>query len=107
MRTLRWLLSMVVIAGGAQSAWSQGRTEYFNVESPQVKPITVARIQNHDYLLVCNTPDNSLEIWDTDETLSVDLRFKKRVRTGLEPVSVRFNPTNSRAYTANFLGDSI
>src|SRR5262245_8734845 len=89
---------------------AQGRTDYFNVESPQVKPITVARLGGHDYILACNTPDNSLEIWDTDETLSN--RFKGRVRVGLEPVSVRYrpdalDPTTGRAYTADFLGDSI
>lgn len=88
-------------------ARAQGRTDYFNVESPQVKPLAVARLAGHDYLLVCNTPDNSLEIWDTDESLPVASRFKGRVPVGLEPVSVAFNPTFSRAYTANFLGDSV
>lgn len=90
------------------SAAAQGRTDYFNVESPQVKPITVARIGGHDYLLICNTPDNSLEIWDTDETIvPASSRFVTRVPVGLEPVSVAFNATLGRAYTANFLGDSI
>ncbi|MFQ5748374.1 MAG: hypothetical protein ACE5H3_02825 [Planctomycetota bacterium] len=86
---------------------AQGRTDYMNVESPQVKPITVARVGGHDYLLACNTPDNSVEIWDTDETLPQAQRFIKRVPVGLEPVTVRFNPVTSRFYTANFLGDSV
>lgn len=89
------------------TAAAQGRTDYFNVESPQVKPITVARLDGHDYLLICNTPDNSLEIWDTNESLSAAARFKGRVGVGLEPVSVAWDPTLKRAYTANFLGDSI
>jgi DNA-binding beta-propeller fold protein YncE len=82
---------------------AQGRTDYFNVESPQVKPITVARVGGHDWLLVCNTPDNSVEIWDTTEPVSLE----HRVRVGLEPVSVKFNPANNRVYTADFLGDSV
>lgn len=88
-------------------AAAQGRTDYFNVESPQVKPITVARLGGHDYLLICNTPDNSLEVWDTNESLSASARFKGRIGVGLEPVSVAWDPTLGRAYTANFLGDSI
>ena len=72
-----------------------------------MKPITVARVGGHDWLLVCNTPDNSIEIWDTDESLPIAARFKKRVRVGLEPVSVKFNPVTGRAYTADFLSDSV
>ena len=87
--------------------YSQGRTDYMNIEAPQCKPITVARLVNHDYLLVCNTPDNSVEIWDTDESLSPAGRFLARVPVGLEPVTVKYNPTNSCFYTANFLGDSV
>jgi len=103
-RALAALLSPV---GLAALAAAQGRTDYFNVESPQVKPITVARVGGHDWLLVCNTPDNSVEIWDTDESLPLAARFKKRVRVGLEPVSVKYNPATGRAYTADFLSDSV
>lgn len=103
-RVIAVLLSCL---GSATLAVAQGRTDYFNVESPQVKPITVARIGGHDWLLVCNTPDNSVEIWDTDESLSIAARFKKRVRVGLEPVTVKYNPVTRLAYTADFLGDSV
>ncbi|ANM31077.1 hypothetical protein ABI59_18100 [Acidobacteria bacterium Mor1] len=87
--------------------FAQGRGDYYNVESPQVHPIEVARIGGHDYILAVNTPDNSLEIWDTDETIPVSSRLVSRVRTGLEPVSVTWVPEMDRAYVANFLGDSI
>jgi hypothetical protein len=98
------LLLLLVVA---PSATGQGLTDYFNVESPQVHPIEVFTVGGHDYIAVCNTPDNSVEIWDTDETLPVGSRFVARVRTGLEPVSVRWHAGLSRLYTANFLGDSL
>ncbi len=97
-----------LLAGVSRPAVGQGRTDYFNVESPQVHPIEIARIGGHDYLLVCNTPDNSVEIWDTDETIvPAANRFITRVPVGLEPVSVRWVGSRSRFYVANFLGDSI
>ncbi|MEQ8763861.1 MAG: hypothetical protein RL885_08040, partial [Planctomycetota bacterium] len=91
----------------SQPAAAQGRTDYLNVETPQVRPITVARLQGHDYLLVCNTPDNSLEVYDTDETLPAQSRFLARIPVGLEPNSVLYDPSRSRFWVSNFLGDSI
>jgi len=93
---------------GAGSLQAQGRGDYFNVESPQVHPVEVARVNGHDYLLAVNTPDNSVEIWNTDESILPPAnRFLARVRVGLEPVSVRWVPEMERFYVANFLGDSI
>lgn len=116
-RSPRWPLPgripfiLTLVLGGLLLATSplaaQGRSDYFNVESPQVHPIEVARVNGHDYVLAVNTPDNSVEIWDTDETLSPANRFLTRVRVGLEPVSVRWVPEMERFYVANFLGDSI
>nr|HRC87145.1 hypothetical protein [Thermoanaerobaculia bacterium] len=82
---------------------AQGRSDYFNVESPPVHPIEVFRLGNHDFFAAANTRDGSVEIWDTRE--NVANRRLARVRVGLEPVSVRFDPVLSRLYTANFLGD--
>lgn len=93
---------LVTLLGAGGTLVAQGTGDYFNVESPQVKPIAVARVAGHDYLLVCNTPDNSVEIYDTHTN-----GFVTRVRTGPEPVSVEFNPVTQRLYTANFLGDSV
>lgn len=105
---MRWSLSSLGFALlFPASVWSQGRTDYFNVESPQVKPITVARIAGYDYLLVCNTPDNALEIWNTDENAPPDERLLASVPVGLEPVSVRYSEELGSCYTANFLGDSV
>jgi hypothetical protein len=86
---------------------AQGRTDYFNVESPQVHPIEVARVGGHDYLLVCNTPDNRVEIYDTDDSLPLAQRLLARVQVGVEPVTVRYFERVGRFYTANFLGDTI
>jgi hypothetical protein len=83
----------------------QGRTDYLNFESPPVHPIEVFRLGGHDFIAACNTRDGSVEIFDTDEG-APDRRLA-RVRVGLEPVTVRFNPANEKLYTANFVGDSI
>ncbi|HEX5052682.1 MAG TPA: hypothetical protein VFZ65_12975 [Planctomycetota bacterium] len=87
---------------------AQGRTDYLNVETPQVKPIAVARIDGHDYILACNTPDNSVEIWDTDETIVPESsRFLLRIPVGLEPGSVIFSAVTNCFYTTDFLSDSV
>ncbi|HMQ24198.1 MAG TPA: hypothetical protein PKE00_17040, partial [Planctomycetota bacterium] len=83
-------------------ATAQGRSSYLNFETPQVKPITVARIGGRDWLLCCNTPDNSLEIYDCETNGRID-----RIAVGLEPVSVKWNAALSRAYTTNMVGDSV
>jgi len=86
----------------AASAFGQGRGQYLNFESPQVRPITVARVTGHDYVVACNTPDNAVEIYDT-----IGMRLVRRVRVGLEPVSVVYNATLGRVYSLNMVGDSI
>jgi len=109
MRKLPITISLTVslLALGATAGHGQGRGPYMNVESPQVHPIEVASIGGHDYLLAVNTPDNALEIWDTDESIPQAQRFLARVRTGLEPVTVRWVASLERAFVVNFLGDSI
>lgn len=76
--------------------------EFVNFETGGVRPITVARVAGHDYLLVCNTPDDSVEIYDTH-----DLRFVARVAVGQRPVTVAWHPAIPRFYTCDSLGDSI
>lgn len=88
-------------------ALAQGRTDVFNVESPLVHPLEIAQVGGAAWLLVANTPDASVEIWSTDETIPVEQRLVDRVRVGQEPVSVRWNPALQRFYTADFLGDSV
>jgi YVTN family beta-propeller protein len=76
--------------------------EFVNFEIPQVKPIEIARVNGHDYLLVCNTPNNTVEVYDTS-TNALAASFK----TGQGPVSVRFSASRGEAFTANFIGDSV
>jgi hypothetical protein len=112
------------------AATPQGRGDYLNFEAPQVKPITVAVVEEHPYLLVCNTPDNSVEVYDIEliesqpaaDPTAANHGLVARIPVGLEPVSVlfhRFDPAHlpepgegmptgpHLLYTANWLGDSV
>jgi len=102
-------LAVALLAGSADLSptLAQGRDNYFNVESIQCSPITTATIAGHTYILACNTPDNSLEIWDTDESKPTAQRFLKRIPVGLEPVSVIWDGPRRRFTVASFLSDSI
>lgn len=102
-----WIVLITLVPALLPAAFAQGRTDYLNVESPQVHPIEVATVGGHPFLLLANTPDSSIEIWDTDESVPIASRFRLRVKVGLEPVSVRFHAGRSEMYSANFLGDSV
>lgn len=95
-------------------ALGQGKQTYLNVESPQVHPIDVVKVGNYFYIVACNTPDNSVEIYSVDESGEpIEIPLVARVRTGLEPVSVRWFDEFSdltdqeTIFVAGFLGDSI
>lgn len=107
-RLLPWIAAVAPLLS-APDLSAQGRNGYLNVESPQVSPIAHVELATPNgvrrILAVCNTPDNSLELWDTDETLAPAQRFLGRCWVGLEPVSVLVN--GNRFWTANFLGDSV
>lgn len=105
-RTLSATILPLVV--GAAVLPAQGRGDYFNVEAPQVAPLAIAQIAGHDYLLVCNTPANAVEIWDTDEAVvPAANRLLRRIPVGLEPVSVVWSAQQQRLYTADFLSDSV
>ncbi len=87
---------------------AQGKDGFYNVEPIQCSPLTVAHISGHSYLLICNTPDNSLEVWDTDENIQPpSARFLRRIPVGLHPVSVLWNSQRRRFYVTDFLSDSV
>jgi len=96
------LLLFAGMLSSAPSALAQGTGAYLNVESPQRKPIAIARVEGHDYLVACNTPDGCVEIYDTHGN-----GFLLRVQTGAEPISVVYNDELEQLFTCNFLGDSI
>ncbi|MEZ5988848.1 MAG: hypothetical protein R3F30_06945 [Planctomycetota bacterium] len=86
----------------AVPAPAQGREGFTNFECPTVAPIRWVRLADRDYLLVCNTPDDSVEVWD-----AVGPTFVERVPVGLRPVSVHWEARLGRFYTCNMLGDSV
>jgi DNA-binding beta-propeller fold protein YncE len=81
---------------------------YVNFETPQVKPIAVAVVGGTEFLLVCNTPDSSVEIYDPNTALpSTAPTFLARVPVGQGPASVRYDANTECFYTANYIGDSV
>jgi hypothetical protein len=123
------LAAMALIAASSASAAPQGRGDYLNFESPQVKPIASATVEGRRYLFVCNTPDNSVDVFslarmelaseqvttspallpadpDADDR---DRGYAARIPVGLEPVSLTVATIGgvTRLYTANWLGDSV
>lgn len=96
------VLTILATVGIGPELHGQGRTDYCNFESPLLRPMTLARVGGQDWLLVCNSPDSSLEIYDT-----VTLTRVARIPTGLAPASVVYNAKLGVAYTANAIGDSI
>lgn len=78
---------------------------YRGFESPRVKPLAVAVIDDQPHLLAANTPDASVEIYEISPT--DELEWVERVPVGLEPVSVTWVSGQSAFYTANSLGDSV
>jgi DNA-binding beta-propeller fold protein YncE len=101
----RAALIIPLLASGL-AVLAQGRGDYMNVESPQVSPLALATVNGKTVLLACNTPDDSIEIWDTDEAIQPpSARFIQRLWVGLEPVSVLV--VGNKFWTANFLGDSV
>mgnify|MGYP003457954758 CR=1 FL=1 len=53
-------LSLVLFASPAAA---QGPGSYLNFESPQLDPIVVTDTGASSWLLACNTPDNSVEVY--------------------------------------------
>ncbi|MGE3172844.1 MAG: YncE family protein [Planctomycetota bacterium] len=113
MRTLHaGALTALHLALAAPFAAAQGH--FTNFETPQTHPIEVVKLgpssppgQQQEFVLVCNTPDNSLQVWTADQTPLL----RARVSVGLGPGTVRFLPTSDpkvgRAFVCNFDGDSI
>jgi hypothetical protein len=102
------------------SVHAQGKEAYCNFEYQPVKPVAVAHVDGLSpmtMLLVCNTPDSSVEVYRIDGASRRDNpEFKARIPVGLEPVSVTFHSWEDQTdpveihnmmYTANALGDSV
>lgn len=83
------------------TALGQGR--FANFETPQTHPVDIANVNGADYVLVCNTPDNSVDIY----AAAPPHAFVERVPVGMGPGTVRWNPALQKFYTCNFDGDSV
>ncbi len=97
----------LAIVGFAPALVAQGGADHLNFETPPHHALAVVSVGSRDFLLVANTPDASVEIWDARA-----LTFQARVAVGQEPVTVVARPEaaadgSRRCYVANWLGDSI
>jgi 6-phosphogluconolactonase (cycloisomerase 2 family) len=92
----------------ALAASVAAQATYVNFETPQVKPIALATVGGTEFLLACNTPDDSVEIYDPNTASPATAPvFVARVPVGQGPASVRFDPETACFYTANYVGDSV
>ena len=83
------------------------QADFLNYEVGQVAPLALATVsfgdEARELLLVCNTPNDCLEVYDAAPPFA----FIDRIPTGIAPVTVRWNAAQGRAYTCNHIGDSI
>ncbi len=95
------------LVAGPTPAQLLPQKDYRNFETPQQHPVEIATLgageNAQDVLLICNTPDNSVEIRQVDSPWGLI----QRVRTGLGPVTVRWFPQLGRFFTCDFDGDSV
>ncbi|MFT7536432.1 MAG: hypothetical protein ACI85K_002386 [Hyphomicrobiaceae bacterium] len=91
---------------GGFSSHVRAQGEFVNYEVGGVSPIAIQTFSvgafSRTVLMACNTANDSLEFYDANS-----LTFLKRVPTGLSPVTVRWHEDSQRAYTCNYLGDSM
>lgn len=100
-QSFRSLVAVVLALLLAAGAAAQG--SFVNYEDPQVKSVALANLGGFRFVAVCNTPDNSVEIYTT----LAPYPLVARVPVGLSPVTVKWNGADSRLYVCNYLGDSI
>ncbi len=76
-------------------------TNFFNWETPPVHPVALS--PDGATLVVCNLPDNRVELFNVTSGNPVAIGS---VSVGLDPVSVRFR-NDDELWVANFISDSI
>ena len=93
---MAFLLATVSLAFGQATTNS-----FFNWETPPVHPVALS--PNGTRLVVCNLPDNRLEVFSVTNGVPVALG---NVSVGLDPTTARFR-TDDEVWVANFISDSI
>jgi DNA-binding beta-propeller fold protein YncE len=99
----RHSIALLALASAATAPGARAQGTFTNFETPQTHPIEVVSVGGAEHVLVCNTPDNSLEVW----TATATPVKRARVSVGMGPGTVRFNPALQRAFVCNFDGDSV
>ncbi|NOS70121.1 MAG: hypothetical protein HOP33_09345 [Verrucomicrobia bacterium] len=74
---------------------------FFNWETPPVHPLALSL--DGTKLVLCNLPDNRLEVFSVTNGIPVTLGS---ISVGLDPCSVRFR-TSDEVWVANFISDSV
>jgi len=98
-RWLAWACCAVLGFGGVGEARAQ--TSFVAFESGPVRPLALT--PNGTTLVVVNTPDNRLEIFDV---VPGGVAFRESVAVGMEPVAVAAR-TDTEVWVVNHLSDSI
>jgi DNA-binding beta-propeller fold protein YncE len=76
-------------------------TNFFNWETAPVHPVALS--PDGTKLVLCNLPDNRLEVFDITSGKPAALT---NIPVGLDPVTVRFR-TSTEMWVANYISDSI
>ncbi len=98
----RWGIALGLGLLAANPARSQiTTTNFFNWETAPVHPVAINPAATR--LVVCNLPDNRLEVFDIT---SGKPRPVGSIPVGIDPVSVRFR-TGTELWVANYISDSI
>ena len=96
----RGLMILLLSFFGADAALAQA-TDFVAFESGSVRPMALS--PDGSRLVVCNTPDGQLEIFDV---LPSGLQYAGSVPVGLEPVAVAAR-NNDEFWVVNHLSDSV
>jgi YVTN family beta-propeller protein len=91
----------LLLAFAALAAPAQAQGSFVNWESPHVHPLELT--PDHTRLLVVNTPDTRLEVFDVTGETPV---LVAEIPVGLDPVSVRARD-NGEAWVVNHVSDSV
>jgi YVTN family beta-propeller protein len=94
---------MFALAGLTATMASAQVGDFVQFESPQLNPVAITPAGNT--LLVCNTADNRLEVFDISSPGGAPVRVRS-ISVGFEPVSVRLRSA-TEAWVVNHLSDSI
>ncbi len=96
------LIAAGLLLGPLAATFAQVSTNaFFNWETPPVHPVALS--PDRSRLVICNLPDNRLEVFDVTSGIPITLGS---VCVGLDPVAAQFR-TSNEVWVVNFISDSI